>query len=307
MPSPLVPADNIAAALTKMDDGDRLKSANLTPTIQGLADREEAIRLSLLHAATAQLLTTSRDTTDGIKRLRFLTSAAALSALVVGAANDREVALINDGSSTLAYQYDHGNAATADGAFVLTSAGGRWFLLNSGLKGTIPGYPFTAASGKLTGPSKVAGAIKEYTDLLLNPTAVALVAQGAQTDSAVFVDPLAGAIFNIPNVEIGDILDITLTLLGVLNTANLTAKGNVLLRCGPTAGPFTDLHNVQLGATATGNQDDLIVPIHLQGRFVAASAGNHTVKPVVSTDVGGATRTLTIFSPMRGLVKRIEP
>ena len=314
MPLLVTPLDVAHATIPTIADGERVKAANLTPTAQQLADLAEVARQSILHLATPNsVVPGGRGITDGIKRIRQgFTNFAALSALVVNASNDREIAMVcaADGSN-LAFVYDHGSAAALFSPFVIDAAGstGRWFCFGyNALIGVTPGLPYVDAAGKLIGPTKVKGAIKEYTDLATTPTAVALTAQGSVTDSAVFVDGLAGSIFSVPNVEIGDILEINYSILAILVTANITAKGNILLRCGPSpAGPFTDLQNIIIGNNGTNNAADLITEVSLAGRYIASAAGTHIVKAVISTNTGGGTRTLNIFSPINGLVKRIEP
>lgn len=150
------PADAIPSTVTIPVDGEDATAAVFNTGTKDVADRTKAIQNGLEHIATAQSLTTSRNTTDGAKRFRTVADLAALGALSVGSANNKEIALVLDISDApVPYVYYHGDTTTVFSPFVINAASstGRWFWLGTGLLGNQPGLPYVDGSGNIQGPS----------------------------------------------------------------------------------------------------------------------------------------------------------
>lgn len=204
------PNDNIDADIDEIEDGEDAIAGVANRPIEGVADRTEGLKNGLEHIATAQSLTTDRNTSDGITRIRQFTTIAALKAFAVGASNDREwAALVGSDGSNLVYVYDHGNTDPDGLPFQAKpdNNAGLWKLLNYSLYESQPGVPTVGSDKKLNNgfhDTNHIVKIEDWTDTLTTDVPVSLAFSTTDT----FV---TGATYNLAGLAVGDKIHLVLT------------------------------------------------------------------------------------------------
>lgn len=212
-----VETDTYEANVVVPDSGDNATALSVETGVQDVANRTKFLLAHLQHATNLDNTTASRTINGGAKRLRCVNDMTALAALVVGAANDREIVLVQNGGYSGLWQYEHGSAETP-GGFNISAAGatGDWFFVGSQRIGTQPGIPAVSAAGLLQGVSSidqnlVDNRIAQLVSLSSTPTDEGASTTLATSNTDAYVEGFAQ---NISSLVVGDKLVIDVSCHG---------------------------------------------------------------------------------------------